>query len=36
MRAAESSDALVILTDWNEFSEIDLVRVRHLLKYPDS
>ncbi len=32
--AAESSDALVILTDWNEFSEIDLVRIRHLLKYP--
>src|SRR5262249_34194118 len=32
--AADGSDALLILTDWKEFAELDLRRVRRLLKYP--
>jgi UDPglucose 6-dehydrogenase len=32
--AAENSDALIILTDWNEFAELDLGKVRKLLHYP--
>ena len=32
--AAEASHALLILTDWEEFAELDLSRVRQLLKYP--
>lgn len=32
--AAESADALLILTDWEDFSNLDLKRVRQLLKYP--
>lgn len=32
--AADGSDALVILTEWDEFRKIDLERVRHLLTHP--
>jgi len=32
--AAEFADALLILTDWEEFSTLDLQRVRSLLRYP--
>lgn len=31
---ADGSDALVILTEWDEFREIDLDKVRHLLTHP--
>ena len=32
--AMEGADALVILTEWNEFRALDLERTRHLLKTP--
>lgn len=32
--AATGSDALLILTEWKEFAELDLVRIRGMLKYP--
>jgi len=32
--AATGADALLILTEWEEFSSLDLARVRGLLKYP--
>ncbi len=32
--AADCSDALLILTDWSEFAEIDLGRIGRLLKHP--
>src|SRR5208282_4002929 len=32
--AAAKSDALLILTEWKEFANLDLPRVRALLKYP--
>jgi UDPglucose 6-dehydrogenase len=32
--AAAGSDALLILTEWKEFAELDLSRIRELLKYP--
>jgi len=32
--AANSSDALLILTEWKEFAELDLAKVHSLLKYP--
>ena len=32
--AAENADALVILTDWAEFSKLDLEKVRTALRYP--
>jgi len=32
--AAAGSDALLILTEWQEFAELDLGRMRKLLKYP--
>jgi UDPglucose 6-dehydrogenase len=32
--ATQDSDALVILTEWNEFRALDLVRVREALKTP--
>jgi len=32
--AAEGADALLILTDWDEFSELDLAHVRRLLVCP--
>ena len=32
--AAESADALLILTDWEEFAALDLERIRQLLRYP--
>lgn len=31
---AKNSDALLILTEWNEFREMDLVRIRKLLRTP--
>ena len=33
-RAADGADALLILTDWEEFAELDLERLRSLLHYP--
>ena len=32
--AANAADALLILTEWEEFAALDLVRLRKLLKYP--
>lgn len=32
--AAKDADCLVIVTDWNEFKEMDLARVRKLMKRP--
>ena len=32
--AAAGSDALLILTEWKEFADLDLSRIRTLLKYP--
>jgi len=32
--AAKGSDCLVILTEWNEFKEIDLKKIKRLLKQP--
>ncbi len=32
--AAENADALLILTEWQEFKEMDLPRIRKLLKQP--
>jgi UDPglucose 6-dehydrogenase len=32
--AAEGSDALVILTEWNQFRKLDLERIKKLLKTP--
>ncbi len=32
--AAEDSDCLVIVTDWNEFKEMDLGKVKRLMKKP--
>ena len=32
--AAENADALLILTDWEEFAALDLARIRAALRYP--
>jgi UDPglucose 6-dehydrogenase len=32
--AAQGADALLILTEWNEFAGLDLPRIRDLLNYP--
>jgi UDPglucose 6-dehydrogenase len=32
--AAEGADALLILTEWKEFMNLDLVRIKHLLRSP--
>ena len=34
MEAARDADALVVLTDWEEFRSIDLDRLREVLRYP--
>lgn len=31
---AEGSDALVVITEWNEFKQLDLERIRDLMKQP--
>ncbi|MBI5554815.1 MAG: UDP-glucose 6-dehydrogenase, partial [Elusimicrobia bacterium] len=31
---AKNSDALLILTEWNEFRELDLIRIKKLLRTP--
>lgn len=33
-QAAEESDALIIITEWDEFKNLDLVKVKKLLKQP--
>ena len=33
--AAHGADALLILTEWEEFANLDLDRLRHELKYPN-
>jgi UDPglucose 6-dehydrogenase len=33
--AAENADALLVLTEWEKFRNIDLARVRELLRYPN-
>jgi UDPglucose 6-dehydrogenase len=33
-QAAQDADALLILTDWKEFAQIDLERLRHTLRFP--
>jgi UDPglucose 6-dehydrogenase len=32
--AAEDADALLILTDWQEFKELDMARLHYTLRYP--
>jgi UDPglucose 6-dehydrogenase len=32
--AAENADALLVLTEWEEFKSVDFARVRELLRYP--
>jgi UDPglucose 6-dehydrogenase len=32
--AAQDADALLILTDWQEFAELDLARLHYTLRYP--
>jgi len=32
--AMEGADALLILTEWKEFANLDLVRIKHLLRSP--
>jgi UDPglucose 6-dehydrogenase len=32
--AAENADAVLILTDWKQFAELDLVRLRHAVRFP--
>ncbi|HMW37685.1 MAG TPA: UDP binding domain-containing protein, partial [bacterium] len=32
--AAKDADALVIMTEWNEFRELDLIKAKSLLKSP--
>lgn len=32
--ACQGADALLVLTEWDEFKELDLARVRSLLRYP--
>jgi len=32
--AARGADCLVIITEWNEFRELDLIKVKKLLKHP--
>jgi UDPglucose 6-dehydrogenase len=32
--AADGADALLILTEWKEFANLDLVRIKHLLRSP--
>ena len=32
--AAQGADALLILTDWQKFAELDLARLRKALRYP--
>jgi UDPglucose 6-dehydrogenase len=32
--AAEGADALLVLTEWDEFRQMDYARVRHSLRYP--
>jgi UDPglucose 6-dehydrogenase len=34
MDAAKNADALLVLTDWEEFRTVDLDRLRELLRYP--
>lgn len=31
---ADGSDALVLVTDWNEFKQLDMIRIRDLLRQP--
>ena len=33
-QTAVGADALLILTDWEEFATLDLVRIKSLLRYP--
>jgi UDPglucose 6-dehydrogenase len=33
-RAAQDADALLILTEWQEFKDLDMARLRKLLRYP--
>ena len=32
--AAQDADALLILNDWQEFAELDLVKLHYTLRYP--
>jgi len=31
---AEGSDALILATEWNEFKNLDLLRIKQLMKQP--
>ncbi len=32
--AADGADALLVLTEWDEFKHLDYARIRRLLRYP--
>jgi UDPglucose 6-dehydrogenase len=34
MRAIEGSDALVIMTEWNQFRNLDMTRIKNGLAHP--
>ncbi|MFQ6000510.1 MAG: UDP-glucose dehydrogenase family protein [Anaerolineae bacterium] len=33
-QAAEGSDALIVVTEWNEFQHLDMVRIKELMRQP--
>jgi len=33
-QAAEESDALIVVTEWNEFQHLDMVRIKELMRQP--
>ncbi len=34
-KVAEGADVLIVITDWNEFKEMDMEKVKSLLKFPN-
>jgi UDPglucose 6-dehydrogenase len=33
-QAAKNADALIVLTEWNEFKQIDLAKLKKIMKSP--